>query len=248
MWRCLGESVRGTSHVAGGTDCQDACAFRIGDDQSSSLLIFSLSDGAGSAKYSGIASKLTVQRFCTEVERRQLSPSLIDAAPVMEICQQIREEIMAEAAKCSCDIREYAATLLAGCVSNTGGWFFQIGDGAIVTRGIDCYHPATWPDNGEYANSTTFLSSPSWEASCQFVHMDGPINEVGAFTDGLQDLILRHAERSVHEKFLSDLMGAVAQVENVATLAEPMRAFLDSSAINQRTDDDKTLLLAQWQS
>ena len=49
-WRVLGASVRGSSHVQRGIECQDAHAIRILGD---SRFVLGVADGAGSAKSNG---------------------------------------------------------------------------------------------------------------------------------------------------------------------------------------------------
>ena len=55
--------------------------------------------------------------------------------------------------------RDFSCTLLVALVGEARAVFFQIGDGAIVYRGADgAYVPALWPQTGEYANCTWFVT------------------------------------------------------------------------------------------
>ena len=57
-------------------------------------------------------------------------------------------------------LRDYASTLLAAVLRHEESVFLQIGDGVIVVQGADRggWAWVFWPDHGEYANVTSFLS------------------------------------------------------------------------------------------
>ncbi len=209
-------------------------------------MLFALADGAGSAKFSAIGSKIVVSEFCTRLRALPLAPELVSRDIIAALVRDIRERIKTEAEILGCDVRELSATLLAGCVSEKASWFFQIGDGAIVGFKDGTYSALTWPTNGEYANSTVFVVSEDWEKHCQFVSVAARLTEVSAFTDGLQDLILLHADKSVHTPFLRDLFSQIRAIADAKILATPLRTFLESKPVNERTDDDKTLVLSCW--
>lgn len=246
MWVAVAASVRGTSHVESNTDCQDSCELVEGHAHDAAGLVFSLSDGAGSAKHSEVGSRLITGEFCQKVKAMGASPESVGRETVIGLVREIRASLVAEAAKLGCEPKELAATVIGGCISEKQSWFFQIGDGAIAGLVDDVYTAITWPINGEYANSTVFLTSSDWEEHAQFVSKPFRIAEVAAFTDGMQDLILQHSDRSVHAPFLRDMFGKMRALPDSKALVPPLRGFLDSKAVNERTDDDKTLVLACW--
>jgi hypothetical protein len=63
-------------------------------------------------------------------------------------------------------------------------------------------------------------------------------------TDGLQRLALDFRTQAPHEPFFSPLFKALRSAPVAEDLAVPLRQLLSSSSVNERTDDDKTLLLA----
>ena len=102
--------------------------------------------------------------------------------------------------------------------------------------------PVFWPQVGEYANTTWFVTSADFE---QMLQVRGEaVDEVALFTDGLQMMALHFATRSVHRPFFEPLFAALRGAAQPEDLVVPLRAFLDSPAVNERTDDDKTLVLA----
>jgi hypothetical protein len=71
-----------------------------------------------------------------------------------------------------------------------------------------------------------------------------PVDELALFTDGLQMLALHFASRSAHRPFFEPLFTTLREAANPEALGGPLREFLDSPAVNERTEDDKTLVLA----
>ncbi len=113
----------------------------------------------------------------------------------------------------------------------------------MVVHHNESWHPIFWPQSGEYANQTWFITEPNFEEALLLDVVEGPIDRLAMFTDGLQRLALHEATRSVHAPFFIPLFDRLASVSDAALLEQPLRKWLDSEAINQRTDDDKTLLL-----
>ena len=141
-------------------------------------------------------------------------------------------------------VSEFACTLLVSVLGRDRALFGQIGDGAIVIGSNERLRPVFWPQSGEYANTTNFLTGLEFESRIETVELHESVSEIAIFTDGLQNLALRFAERMVHEPFFSPMFANLSSSEDPRKLDEPLRSFLGSKPVNDRTDDDKTLLLA----
>jgi hypothetical protein len=74
--------------------------------------------------------------------------------------------------------------------------------------------------------------------------MPDTIVDVACFTDGLERLALRFDTREVHGPFLSPMLSALRHHKNPDELFASLSEFLNSEKVNERTDDDKTLILA----
>jgi hypothetical protein len=122
--------------------------------------------------------------------------------------------------------------------------FSQIGDGAIVIDGPDGYEFVFWPDSGEYANTTRFLADVGHAEHIRCYCITRSIQDLAVLTDGLQMLALNYAETRVHDPFFKPMFEVLRSAPSGETLKAALDAFLDSERVNQRTDDDKTLLLA----
>jgi hypothetical protein len=123
-----------------------------------------------------------------------------------------------------------------------------VGDGAIVIRprGDNWCH-VFWPQHGEYINTTVFITDPTALGRFEFGVNKNPIDEVAAFTDGIEALVLHYATESVHDPFFDSVFPAVRALSTAGydeALSEKLGQYLGSPTICNRTDDDKTLLLA----
>jgi hypothetical protein len=148
--------------------------------------------------------------------------------------------------------REFACTLLGAVVSQDRAAFFQIGDGAIVVSNraeADDYGWIFWPQHGEFANQTNFVTQDDALEVLEFELGERSVDEVAIFTDGIERLVLDLQEKTAHAPFFRTLFGWVAKTEPAAVneeipTSEVMGRYLGSKQINDRTDDDKTLILA----
>lgn len=206
-------------------------------------MIAACSDGAGSAELSHLASRCAVERFLEEAGR-----SLDDASPereAIEACvDAARARVLEEASAQGVPPRQLACTLLGVIAGEAWTAFVQIGDGVIVFDGEAGYELAFWPDNGEYANTTRFLTDDDYRAHLRIKIVSRPVGELALLTDGLQMLALDFAQARVHGPFFAPLFRTVRNGPDAEALRASLLEFLDSRRVNDRTDDDKTLLLA----
>jgi hypothetical protein len=63
-------------------------------------------------------------------------------------------------------------------------------------------------------------------------------------TDGLQMIALDYATKKPHLPFFGPLFSKLRSATNADELEPSLRDFLGSSRVNERTDDDKTLIVA----
>jgi hypothetical protein len=233
--------------LVAGTPCQDCCDVRQFELNGQWALLAVCSDGAGSAKHAEQGSALVCQQFIQIIEtelRAGLSPQKITRELAVEWIGRIRSAIQVVSNQMGCELRELAATFLGTVLLPSCACFFQIGDGAIVTKSGDHWEVVFWPQSGEYINTTNFLTDDNFDGKLEFLNRSSDATSALAlFTDGLERLILQSSDRTVHTPFLEPMFQSMAE-HDVERLAEPMRGFLSSQQVNDRTDDDKTLILA----
>ena len=247
MWRHIAESVQGTNHSAAGTPCQDSCAVHILGDGAEAALIACIGDGAGYVKYGDIGSRLACQSVIESASSHfEMHSSFADlqTSDVLKWCEIARTRIAEHAALCDRPVREYATTLGAAMVSSRGSVFFQIGDGAIVVRKNRVLGVVFWPQSGEYINTTNFLTSDDYSGHLQFLTTTNGFADVALLTDGIERLALKFDSLTPHPPFFQPLFQALRTTTDVEGLGEALRQFLQSDSMREKTDDDKTLVLA----
>jgi hypothetical protein len=247
VWRHIAQSLQGPSHVANGTECQDNHSILFLGNESATTLVACIADGAGSAKFSEVGSAIACEAIAASAAAYfSVKGHFGDLTrdDILAWFGGARTRIQAAADERSCEIRDLATTfagVIAGPESTT---FFQIGDGAIVLRVNQVYGVVFWPQSGEYANTTNFLTGDTFEDSLAFFVMRNPCSNIALLTDGLERLALRFDAQTPHVPFFEPLFLALRTADDVAGLSDGLRQFLGSDAVQNRSDDDKTLILA----
>ncbi len=251
-WRTAYASVIGTSHAATGTPCQDYGRCKVVRAGGSEVLIAAVSDGAGSASRSEEGSTLAAEQFLDAFGSLAAEdPSLagIGQHTVLEWAAGLREAIQDMAEGSGAAVSDFACTLLGAIVGPSRAMFVQIGDGAIVVRdGASAdYGWVFWPQHGEFANTTNFVTQDGFEQVLQIEFVEQPLIEVAMFSDGIERLVLDLSARAVHSPALRPIFEWLARTEPTpgdGEAAPGLAAFLSSERVNHRTDDDKTLVMA----
>jgi hypothetical protein len=245
-WRLAAASSLGTSHEKLGTVCQDAhgCEALL-SATGEALLVAVVADGAGSATRSGDGARLACALMLEET-RALREPGDLSRELVCDWLARFQGEIGVRAEAEGLAPRDFACTLLVAVVGEERAAFFQIGDGAMVVSDGDGYAWVFWPDNGEYENLTYFATDPQAADHLRFDTVDRAVDEIALFSDGLQRLALHYQTRTAHPPFFRSLFAAVraADGESAESLSGKLAAYLSSPQVNERTDDDKTLILA----
>ena len=257
-WRTVAASVAGTSHAAADQPCADAWALHeLPLAGGGSLLFAAVADGAGSSERAPDGARVacdTVADVAALWAGGNASLEAFTPDTARAWVEHVRDQLGTLAALEGRERRDFAATLLVALVDGASAVFLQVGDGAIVYRAGDgAFTPALWPQNGEYANTTWFVTDEEAADLVQLARVPG-VDEVALLTDGLQSLALRFASREAHGPFFEPmfrrLRAPAAETGEAGAAATPvgldaeLKAFLASGPVNARTDDDKTLVLA----
>lgn len=252
-WTYICSSAIGRRHSETGLPCQDAsdCKLvRLSDG--SEVLIAVASDGAGSAQNAQAGSAIACAKFISHVRAsldEYANMSFLTADYVKEWITAFQHEIKVIAEQNETSAREYACTFVAAVIGREQGVFSQIGDGGIVileAETSDSYQTVFWPQQGEFANQTNFLTDARAEANLMFKTISRSVQEVAVFTDGMQSLVLNEESQTAHGPFFRPIFAALRKSEAgcAEALQNGMVDYLMSSRITERTDDDKTLIFA----
>lgn len=261
IWRFAYASVIGTSHTQTATPCQDASLCSLFEtDRGEAILIAVAADGAGSASHAAQGAQLACTQLfeCAHATLRgATSLAEIDRAIVQDWIEQVRRCIDDAAERADTHSRAFACTLLVALVGQGRAVFAQVGDGAMVVVAADSpadapaeapaeYQWVFWPERGDYANMTRFITDGDYADHLQFESRASDIIEVALFTDGLQHLALQYEPPVAFAPFFNGLFPPVRRIapEQGPALSKSLAAFLNSPKVNARTEDDKTLILA----
>jgi hypothetical protein len=247
VWRHLSHSLQGDSHKAEDSPCQDCHSVRILGEGAANTFIACVADGAGSAKYSEEGSAIVCERIVENAAAFFDSCGNFDAlqaADVKKWCEDARQTIEASAESRECSTREFATTICAAIISPTRSYFFQIGDGAMILGSEGTYGVVFWPQSGEYANSTNFLTGEKYQEHLEFLAVETQISDLALFTDGIERLALVFECQTPHPPFFEPLFRTLRSTDNPEDLSKDFCRFLQSDSVKARSDDDKTLVLA----
>ena len=214
------------------------------------ILTAAVADGAGSAILAEVGASLAAQAAVAAVRdasadgQTQVSeedwPSILAGA-----LEAARAAVESEADRREVPSRDLACTLIVLVAMPKIAAAAHIGDGAaVVADDAGNLVPITLPQNGEYANETTFLTSPAALERASVTLWRGTATRVAAFSDGLQRLSLRLPAGTPHAPFFSPLFRFIAEMPDEAVAQAQLAAFLGSGRVRARADDDLTLLLA----
>jgi hypothetical protein len=251
-WRYVAASVTGTSHEKTGGTCQDANDCQIhASPAGENVLVAAVADGAGSAACGGEGAAATCRALLgLMVEHLDSGGTvkLVTEDTVASWIATIQNLLEEEAKAVSRERRDFACTILGLLVGESCTACLQVGDGVIVLADSEehAYGHVFWPDRGEYANTTHFVTEDGAIEHLQFESVNRRVVEAALLTDGLQTIALNYQQRTAHEPFFKGLFAPLRTAEEGCSreLSDSLVAFLSSPRVNEKTDDDKTLVLA----
>ncbi|MFA5236646.1 MAG: PP2C family serine/threonine-protein phosphatase [Methanoregula sp.] len=248
-WKHLSLSVTGKSHNDRNEPGQDYCrtgALRFADRD---FFVGLAADGAGSTTHGGVGAEIACETLYLQILSRIRQGDTIASVSDDTIRAWItvsREAIATRSQGDGQRLKDYACTIIGVVATNDHALYFQIGDGCIVIGNGAGYRTIFWPEQGEYANTTYFVSDDAFQEHIKIEHQKTAPDEIALFTDGLQNLVLSFSTRTVHEGFFRPLFAALRKKPDngFTDLTTHLTALLSRDDVNARSDDDKTLILA----
>ena len=246
-WKVIGASVVGTSHIASGKQCEDSCwAQVIPCANGLDMLQMIVTDGAGSASHGGDGAEYAILGAVEYLDKKIQEPEFVlNDTFATECLLAVREELFYQAENLGIKPRELACTFLGIFSCGHETLLMQIGDGGIVVDVGNGLEAPITPMNGEYVNTTHFVTDEDAIKLLVTKRLSSPVFRAAAFSDGLQRLLLNLAENTPHEP---PFLQFFSQLEKTTVTEELLHLglvkFLSGDSVNSRTDDDKTLTLA----
>jgi serine/threonine protein phosphatase PrpC len=244
-WRVVSAVAAGTSHERLDLPCQDAVAYQA-DEQ---YLLVALSDGAGTAERSQYGAQTAVQAAldslaaavdATSTEEQAgwqdtLYAAFAAARSAVESLAEIEEQ----------PLRDYAATLILVVATADRLVVAQLGDGAVVAgESPDKLFLVNLAQRGEYANETFFLTQEDALEQVQVSVVEKAVNLLAVMSDGLTRLAMQLPAQEPYLPFFQPLFSFAAHAHEEEQAAGHLLEFLSSERVCDRTDDDKSLVLA----
>lgn len=248
-WKYIAASVTGKAHSNRNETGQDHCRSGIVRLAGKEFFIGLAADGAGSTTEGGTGAEIacdTLYRYIVQTLEKKEDLSLITEPDISGWITGARDSIDAWAKKQVKLLEDYACTCMGSVAGRDHALFFQIGDGGIVINSDHDYRVIFWPEQGEYINSTCFLSDEDYLDHLNITVMDSPFEEIALFTDGLQNLVLSFSQKKAHTGFFKPIFEALKKdTDHEFFGSSPhLSSFLLHREIIERCDDDKTLILA----
>jgi hypothetical protein len=249
-WKFMRASVRGTSHVRAGTRLQDAslCFEATADDGISSLVAI-ISDGAGSAAFGGQGASIACRTLSTRAKAAFTSSSSLPSdEDLWSWVDDARDRIQLAATRREVAPREFAATLVMVVVTPSDIMTAHIGDGAIVARNKNttAWSLLSAPHHGEYASATFFVTDDP-QPALRIARAENHYDAICAFSDGIENLVLNSSTWEPAAGFFDPITRSLVDSDAAGhdkRLSERLADFLASKNVIDRTDDDKTLIVA----
>jgi len=144
------------------------------------------------------------------------------------------------------DITEYAATIVAALVSQSGGFIIHVGDGVASSLAIEGEHdnPAldvltqSDPENGEYINQTFYLTEPNWIHHVRITALSN-VECLVVCTDGAQTLF--YESNKPYDRALLPVFQALR--ENPTDGNAFLQSVMSNPEADARSSDDKTVAI-----
>ena len=239
MWHIQTASVTGRSHRRTGAPMQDRTCVRTEYDVTAAVL----ADGAGSAACSQEGAEAVVQAIsrylCENFDDLYQAKTPLELR--RNILVQARAAVEKRAQALGVPVRELACTLLAAAMKEDRYLLVHLGDGVIAYRKAGAVKVASHPWNGEFANSTVFVTSPNALRHCRVFR--GEQAELEGFclmSDGCEAAL--YNKRKQRMAPLLEILFQQTQLLESGTAGEILEAVM-GGVISRCSQDDCSLIL-----
>ncbi len=251
-WRFAHASAIGLAHINQNTDCQDRFACRtISTEVDGEVLIAIVADGAGSAEKGFRGAEMACELFTDEVadflNSKNASVKSLNADFGKRWIEYFQQKVAEIAQIDGKNLRDYATTLVGAVIGESCAIFYQVGDGGLVfsaSGAAQSYRFGVAPAESLYVNMTDFLTDETALTSLRFEMIKDSVEDVILFSDGIFPVAVDYQTNQPHEPFLMPMIAPLRTGNNLDGLNEKLESFLGSPKLNEKTDDDKTIILA----
>lgn len=245
MWNTVHCAVRGKSHIKEDIPCQDK-TYALESEEG---YVIALADGAGSARLSQYGAEYVTKSVCESLMKDfDVYFSEEDGVAIKrKIIHDLRNGLEEVASEQVCQIKDLASTLLVAAVNKGRYILVHIGDGVIGFLRDDELKVATQPENGEYANTTVFVTSADVLHSMKILKGNlGTINGFVLMSDGTENSLYDKREKRLAPA-VKKLM-KLSQVMVKECLESELKDCFEEVVKEVTTDDCSIAMLVQEDS
>lgn len=247
MFREFHHQVRGRSHVRDGIRGQDRTAYLA----RGGVQVACLSDGAGSAAHAELGAQTLTAAGCRMLAQHFDDFVARDDGPELklEIAGHLVDRLRDVAHRRGIEVSDLAATFLAVAASGDRFLILHVGDGVIGYVKDGSIRVASGPDNSEFANQTSFLTSQSSAAGMRIAR--GSLERVDGFilmSDGTANSLYNHRTKELAPaclKLVARVAGAPSPQTKNPAHKKQLRRLIDTTVRSATKDDCSIAVLAR---
>ncbi len=158
-WKIASGYIVGRGHIAKNMPCQDRTFKLKGKTSQGNFYGLALADGAGSCKHSDLGAEAITKKILYFI-RSRYKYLQNKKNPSRYLLSFIEQQLYQIAQQKNIEVKELSSTLLCVTIVNNAYIICHIGDGVIgVLSENNHLNIVSYPENGEYANSTFFTTS-----------------------------------------------------------------------------------------
>lgn len=239
MFKEFHYQVRGRGHLREGTPVQDRTKYL----SHRGVQVLCLADGAGSASHSEFGAQAVVDEGCAALLERfdDFAASDDGAGVKVEFLDRLLSKVASVADRHNLELRDLASTFL--CVAVSGNKFVgaHIGDGVIGYLKDGELKVISAPDNNEFANQTTFVTSSRAAESMRLFR--GSLDGIAGFilmSDGTGESLFDSRTRQLAmacSKLITAVGAAPAGQSKSSKYKKRLRRFIGVTIRNATKDD-----------
>ena len=240
-------AVQGPGHIREGKPCDDRFSWQADAGRICAVVC----DGAGSARLGRVGADVASRLLSSSVLRAMCEADLsIESARVaiLAAIEDLRGELLSRHAGAS--ISDFHATVVGAIWDKAAGILFHIGDGvaAALSDPMGQGEPDLWtdaqisePENGQYQDQTYFFTMDP--IRLRMLSSSQPIAIV-LMTDGGSSIAYTDNIRKLEGGFFGPIAKYWARDADSAKMAEQLAKVMRTAEADEKSDDDKCILLA----
>lgn len=239
MWNTIQCAVQGRGHVNTGTPCQDKTYIK----SENNVQIIALADGAGSARLSHLGAEFVTKQMCDILSNDfELYFQEEDGVAIKrKIINDLKNGLKVVAIHNSCEVKDLASTLLVVAIKEGKYIIIHVGDGVIGYLKNNLLKVASYPENGEFANTTVFVTSD--DALTTMKILKGTLGDIEGFalmSDGTENSFF-----SKKDKTLAPVLKKIMDLTRILDIQYLEKEITKSfeEVVKKNTIDDCSLAL-----